>query len=278
MRYTPRRWLGIGLTAALLVTPGLVGCSPASDQASGEQESRDLAEPGTAPEIAPTHQGEGGEGGVDVDRAATDPAVYLAGLGVIEAHVLAGRDAYREGAERAGGEMFAHPVSEVYFDLEPAFETLGVAGFDQALMDASALALSGAPIAKVDAATDAILATLDLAAGKAPGGGNGDGGVLARVVADQIDRAARQYVTAGDTDALVPYLDGYGYAATARRLFDIHREVIVAANPDAARAIEEALVMLDIAYPSAMRPANLSANASQLQATASGVILTAGGL
>lgn len=259
---TLKRWTALGMGAVLIA-----GCSQPADA--------DKAAAATAAPAAVAGEGEGGEsgesgeGGVDVAAAATNPTVYLTALAVVEAHVRAAAAAAAAGERQAAGEMFAHPVSEVLIDMAPTFQKLGVATFDDQLMAASTATFEGADATALQGRADGILTTLQQAGRKAPGGGAADGAVVAGVIADLLDRAALQYATAKESDALEPYLDGYGYFVTAKAWRDANAALLRRSSPAALTAMDAALEQLARAYPTAKRPADLSADAGALLAAAS---------
>lgn len=280
MNFTPKRWTGLGLSAVLLASCGdsdqAADTAPADDTpqaaADGADRPDEFGEAGEGEAGA----GEGGEGGIDIAMAASDPVVFLAGLAVVEAHVIAARDAFAMGHVEAAAEMFAHPVSEVLVDMEPVLAQQGVEPFEELLIEASAQALDGAtPEAVADSATT-ILAALNAAAAKAPDNGTGEGAIQARVAADQIERAIQQYQSAAGSEAYEPYLDGYGFYMTAAAIVERSGPLIEADNARAAAAIVGALDLLAKAYPGADRPARLDADQSALVAAGSRVLLTLG--
>ncbi|KCZ93437.1 putative lipoprotein [Hyphomonas johnsonii MHS-2] len=228
--------------------------------------------------VAVAFSGEGGEGegGVSVTAAATDAVVYNSALAIAEAHVVAARDAYIAGEHEAAGEMFAHPVSEVLFDLQPVLTAQGVDDFSDLLLDASAAALSGASVEEIAAHTDRIIAALRDASTKAPDDESSSAFVAAGVCADQIERAADMYRIAATSDHYEPYLDGYGFYKAARAAFERSEAAIRSENPDAGVSIEAALHLLAGAYPSALRPSALDADQSALTVAASNVVLSTG--
>ena len=122
-------WLGLGAFALVQV-----GAAP---DAGGQRT-------GAAPPTVPPAAMQGGEGGVSAERAAADPAAFLTVLDIIVAHYLAGRGAYGVGKTQAAAELFAHPIAEVYVDMEPVFEARGVAPFRDEMERASELALARA--------------------------------------------------------------------------------------------------------------------------------------
>ncbi len=275
-------WSRLGLGAAFAGV-ALAGCSEAGVQdgpAPAEAaETRDAAMPLAAAsgegEGAFGGEGEGGEGegGISIAAARTDPIVFRSALAITRAHVLAARDARAAGQTRAAAEMFAHPVSEVLYDMRPVFEARGVAPFDDLLSGASAAIFDGEDDAAIAARTAAILTALDAAASKAPDDGTPAGAIAAGVVADQIERASGMYRAAIESEAYEPYLDGYGFYRAAEQIFRAEGSVIERENAAAATAIRAALKELALAYPGAQRPQTLDADRAALSVAVSRVWL-----
>ena len=262
-------WLGLGVFTLLQA-----GAAPDA-----------AAQPGAAPAAPPAaaqggEGGEGGEGGVSAERAATDPGAFIAALDVVAAHYLAGRGAYGAGQPQAAAELFAHPIAEVYADMEPVFQARGVAPFREAMERASELALAQAPQDAVASAVGSVLAALSAAEASAPAPG-GTATVQARVAADLIDRAAMQNVAAGREPAeLEPYLDGYGlYLAAQARAQKALPALEAAGRRDVAERMRSVLRALGPSFPGPARPAHAaSIDASALLAEASRLKLLVGAL
>lgn len=285
MNSTIKLWTQLGLGTAL--AGGLLaacGGEAGGDAAAGEA--------GAAPDAAATAgEGEGGaggegaggeaaggegEGGVATSDAARDPVAYGIALAVAEAHVIAARDAYAAGKNAAAAEMFAHPVSEVLVDMDPAFGVLGVKDFKELFTAASVAANEGKPAAEVNKAYDAIIAALRGAAAKAPKADASAAKVATSVIADQIERASSMYRQLAKNPAYEPYLDGYGFAKVASSAFAANCAAIKAENPAAHARINEALGVLAQAYPGAARPAKLPVEAGALSGASAKVMLAAG--
>ncbi|MHA6289533.1 hypothetical protein [Maricaulis sp. CAU 1757] len=216
--------------------------------------------------------GGGGEFGIDPVAASTDPVVFLTAIEVMRAHYLAGIDALEAGNRTAGAEMFAHPISEIYIDLEPALEEVGAELFSDALTEASVAPYSGAADEEIRARIDDVLSALDTASSHAPSSAMSDGGVHARVLADLIQRAALQYETAAaQPRAGEAYLDGYGFQKAARRYAGNHLEAVATRDADLAMRIGAALGALDRAYPGALPPETLDMDAVRLLEQAAAV-------
>ncbi|MDJ0978933.1 MAG: hypothetical protein QNI87_10390 [Erythrobacter sp.] len=283
MKSTIKVWTGLGLATAL-VGAGLAGCAGeggeggegADSSVSGEAGEGEAGEgeggEGEGGE-GEGGEGEGGEGGVAVGDAASDPVVYGAALAIVEAHAIAGLDAYAVGKTNAAAEMFGHPVSEVLTDMAPVFEKLGVEDFTAAMNEASRAALKADNEQEVSAAYKAIMAALEEAAAKAPTGDLSKGAVTAGVVADQIGRAASMYREATGNDTYEPYLDGYGYYKAAARAFERDGAAIETYNSGLHSDITAALDLLATAYPSAERPAALEVEEGKLLGASSKVDL-----
>lgn len=261
-----KTWTRLGLSTAVSVSALAAGCAPAEDVAV------EVANP-TPVAAAPAGEGGEGEGGVSIDQAATDPVVFLSALAITEAHIIAARDAHAAGRTDAAAEMFAHPVSEVLADIEPIFRARGVDDFNDLLLNASSAIFDGETTEQIAARSDEIIAALRQAAEKAPDDGRSAAAVQAGVVADQIDRAADMYAIAQESDQYEPYLDGYGFYKAALTLYEADQAAIVEALPLAASQMKMAFTMLETAYPTALRPDDLSTSAGALKAVASQVKL-----
>lgn len=274
-----KRLSGLGLGAVL--TAGILSACGAPDTpesepapASEEQEAPAATEaPADTETPAPASAAGEGEGGVTIELAATDPVVYKSGLAIAEAHVLAARDAFKAGETEAAAEMFAHPVSEVLFDMEEILQAQGVEDFTDLLTDASAAVFAGENEEQISKRTDEIIGALRAAAEKAPDDGSSAAYVAGGVVSDQIERASDMYRLASESEFYEPYLDGYGFYKAAAAIFAENEAVIEAENPEEAAAIRNALEVFETAYPTAVRPDELDASQSALAVASSNIIL-----
>jgi len=282
-----KRWTHLGLGAALAGTTFLTACGN-----STEAPETEVVETAPAPTTAPvvedhsdpvepaastvTDTGGEGEGGVLIDQAATNPVVFRSALAITEAHIVAARDAFAVGETDAAAEMFAHPVSEVLFDVGPYLQDAGVENFDDMLINASGAVYDGEDADQIAERTAAIIAVLRDAAKKAPDDGSSEARIQAGVAADQIDRAAVMYGLAGESEEFEPYLDGYGFVIAAQAAYEQEEAAIQAELPAVAAAIESALSLLESAYPSVERPETLDQNPHALTAASSGILLALG--
>ncbi|MEE4153498.1 MAG: hypothetical protein V2I27_05010 [Erythrobacter sp.] len=282
MKSTIKTWTTLGLASALMGA-GLAGCAGEAGE-GGEAAQEDTAAPGEmgAGEGGEGEGGEGeggegeggeGEGGVAFSEAATNPIVFGSALAIVEAHAIAARDAYAAGRTEAAAEMFAHPVSEVLADMQPAFEQLGIADISPAMGAASEAALKPDNARAVNEAFEAIIAALRDASAKAPASAATEGEVAAGILADQIDRAVTMYAEAAKGEAYEPYLDGYGFYKTAAGKFERSGAAIKAEDAALHASIAQSLDLLAKAYPGALRPDALDANQGALAGSSSKVML-----
>ena len=268
----------VALTSAIVLS----GCGGEGEgegkDASADDDGAVVASAGSGEGEGASSEGEGeggeGEGGVAISKAGSDPVVYLSALAITEAHIIAARDAHALGEADAAAGMFAHPVSEVLFDMQPVFEQLGVEDFSDLLIEASEAVFNGGSSEEVAQHADKIIAALREAAKSAPDNGASTADIAAGVVADQIERASDMYRAAAEVGTYEPYLDGYGFFKAGEAAYTANATAIKAENGYAAEAIEAAFVLLADAYPNAGRQEELGADTGALSAAASNVLLS----
>ncbi|MAK63895.1 MAG: hypothetical protein CMF75_03985 [Maricaulis sp.] len=270
-----RIWTTVG-TVALL--GGLAACSDTAGEAGEAGEHGQLAAPTSqAPSTPAFSEGEGegegegggggGEFGIDPVAAESDPVVYGIAVEVMRAHYLAGIDAFQAGDRTAGAEMFAHPISEIYIDFEPVLQALGAPLFGETMTAAAVAPYGGDTDEEIAAKVDAVIAALDGAEAYAPQSEASAAAVHARVLSDLIERAALQYrLVVSVPEAGEAYLDGYGFAHAAQRYADNHLADIAAADPALAAGFTAAIAELLLAFPQALQPDTLEADASAIMA------------
>lgn len=276
-----KRWtqlgLGVALAGSTLVACGNPTTSAGEDGPELTAETPPLGAPlgGEGEGVGGEGEGAGGEGegGVAIAQAASDPVVYLSALAITEAHIIAARDAHALGELDAAAEMFAHPVSEVLFDMQPIFEQLGVVDFSDQLTDTSAAIFAGESSEQIAVRAEGIIEALRDAALRAPASDASAASIAAGVAVDQIERAADMYRIALESDAYEPYLDGYGFYKAGEAVFLASAEAISEEDQAAASAIKDAIAKLEDAYPTAVRPDSLNADLPTLTVAASNAVL-----
>lgn len=266
IKRTSKLWSQVG---AMALMGGLAACS--GEMGEDGSEHGQPIDDGTA---LSSHAGEGegegdgegesgggGEFGIDPDRARQDPVIYLGALEVIRAHYLAGIDALEMGDRAAGAEMFAHPISEIYVDLEDVVVDLGAENFLDQMSDASAAPFDGRSDEEIRVAVTAVLQAINSAETFAPESGQSEALVYAEVLAGMIYRAALQYRFAvAEPGATEAYLDGYGFERSAADIAARHLTDIESEQPEFGAALRTALESVSAAYPGAARPETLDAD------------------
>lgn len=222
--------------------------------------------------------GEGGEAGIDVENAAKDPVEYGVALQVIAAHYHAGLAAYEGKEQEAGAQMFAHGLSEVYFEMEDVFKKLGVTDLGKKLEETVSAANEKKPAADVKRRVNAVLAALTAAEKVAPKSSASPQAVKAHVAAEMIDRAAAQFAVVQKDSNLEAYLDGLGFAMAAR---DQARTVLPwlhKLDGKKEKAFRQALALTGQAYPGIKRPEKSKVTEGDLLSAASGAKLAVSSL
>lgn len=271
------------LVAPVLIAPVAGGAAslglPRHDAAQHASDA--TAGPAAAPRLwlvsGNGEAGEGGEGpGFDAARAKDDPVVFETALEMAAAHYHAGRAAYAAGNQAEGAEMFAHGISEVYVDLEPALKHVGVADFKTLMEHTVELASAGKPTAEVDGAVDAVLAALVAARGHTPASTLAPAEVRRQVFAEVMNRAAHNYMIASRGTSRDAYLDGYGYRIAAEARAPGIVADLKATSPGDIAKVEAALAALKSGYASIEKPATGTISAGDLSVAVSKALLAVG--
>jgi len=291
MKKNRKIWIGVG---AFVLAGGSVSTLPAvakddlamtsqtassaPSAATGQPQSWQLAYTTGAGGEGGEGGGEGGEGGINVDAAATDPVEYGVALQVIAAHYYAGMAAYEAKEQEAGAQMFAHGLSEVYFEMEDVFKKLGVEGLGKKLEAAVEAGNEKKPVADVKRRVNDVLAGLAAADKKAPKSSASPQAVRAQIVAELLDRAAAQYVVVQKDDSLEAWLDGLGFAIAARNEAKSLLPWLRKQDRKKEQAVQKALTLAGQAYPGIKRAAKGKVTEADLLAAASGAKLAVSNL
>jgi len=223
--------------------------------------------------------GEGGEAGINVEAAEKDPVEYRIALQVMAAHFHAGLAAYEGSEKEAGAQMFAHGLSEVYVEMEEVFKRRGVTTLGKTLEAAVEAATAGKPVADVRRRVKDVYAALLAAEKAAPKSQGPVQAVKAQVVAEMIERAAAQFaVVQKDAASLEPYLDGLGFAISARNEARAVLPWLRKVDAQKEKALSKALAMTAEVYPGIKRPSAAKVSVPDLLAAASGAKLAVSGL
>lgn len=225
MKKVRKIWIGIGayvLAGSGAATAPAVALDPVLEPAiSGaakpvDAQSAKLWQFAAAGEAG--EAGEGGEAGINFETIATDPVEYSIALNVVAAHFHAGLLAYEGKETEAGAQMFAHGLSEVYVEMEPVLQKNGVKDLGKKLQEAVDAATEKKSPREIRRKAKEVLAALAAAEKTAPRSDASALAIRSQVTVEMIERAAAQYAVMQKDGGLESYLDGLGFAITARDL------------------------------------------------------------
>lgn len=149
-----------------------------------------------------------------------DHADFLLKLGLLEGHLMVGRELVAAGQPTLALPHFGHPVRELYDDLNGPIAARGLSQFDGELIALEALA-AGQPKSQAFANKyDEVLRILAAARATVPGALTNDERFMSGVFGDLAETAAGDYgqsIEAGRIRKPVEYHDSRGYLAYAAK-------------------------------------------------------------
>lgn len=157
------------------------------------------------------------------DAARTDADFGLR-LGLIEGHLMVGRELLVAGQTQNSLPHFGHPVRELYSDMLPVIAARGGEQFDRDLIALEGLAAQGNTPAFA-AAFDAALAKVHAARALIPAERWQSDEFILGIAADTMTTAAQEYrnaIVAGRIDSLIEYHDARGFVFYLSDLLAAH--------------------------------------------------------
>lgn len=148
--------------------------------------------------------------------APPDPVDFLFRIGMMEGHLMIGRELLDANQPSLALPHYGHPVRELYDDIAPWLEANHVARFDTALVRLEAAAATAPAAPATRALHDEVIAALHAARATAPAALRESIPAMIRICADTVDAAAGEYgqaVNRGRIDSPVEYHDSRGYLA-----------------------------------------------------------------
>jgi hypothetical protein len=228
MNFAPKRWMGLGLGAAIIGAAGLTACG---------NEQAPVPAPTVSADAHADHDGEGGEGEGSFARIDAMQALPVEKrLAFMSGHVEAGLALYRAGAPDQAARHLLHPVSETHASERGGLDALG---FKPEVFEQVSAALdAGKPASEVEpllAEAEANVAAMRAAAGGEP---KALIEYLMLTLADEYDAGVDDgaIVNAGE------YQDAYGFAVVAR-------DIAAAQDPAVFGALRTELDMLILMWP-----------------------------
>jgi hypothetical protein len=171
----------------------------------------DSATPGAASEAPPMTERESSDFGVR--------------LGLLEGHLMVGRELLRAGQQANALPHFGHPVRELYSDLLPVIATRQGQQFDRDLIRLETMVASG-DLSGFDELFDQVIAKLNAARALVPAELRESDDYTLRLIADSTTVAAQEYRNAlvgGRIDSLIEYHDARGFVYYVSALCASHQ-------------------------------------------------------
>ncbi|HEY7765651.1 MAG TPA: hypothetical protein VIB38_11730, partial [Aestuariivirgaceae bacterium] len=216
----------------------------------------------------------GGEGG---EKAAAsmggDDVRYLTLLGLVEGHLRAGLELYRQGAADMARTHMKHPGDELYADLEPALSARKAAGFGPSLEALAAAVENGKPIAEAEKAFSAVMEEIDKARATIDDLPDELKSLMAliRTAADEYAVGVKE----GKVTDPHEYQDAWGFTQTAKAQLAKRSEADRKRLGQSYEQIAGELNKLDAAWPSLVPPDKVTTDASVIYGAAARIEIAA---
>ena len=203
----------------------------------------------------------------EASEVDADDAAFLTLLGLVEGHLRAGIELYRQGASDMAKTHMKHPGDELYVELEPALAARSLDGFAEPLERLAVTVEGDRPVADAEAAFAAVLSGINRtreAADAALGAKLGSVTSLVRIAAEEYEIAVKQGRVADPHE----YQDAWGFVQAAKALMgglsQTDRQRLRQGFDDIAAELDG----LDVAWPSIVPPESVTTDAALLWASA----------
>lgn len=146
--------------------------------------------------------------------ADPDPIDFLFRMGMLEGHLMIGKELLDAGQVKLALPHFGHPVAELYSDVSPWMEANRLPSFEADLVRLEAAVASAPKAAATGALYRQVLDSVHAARASAPAALRDSVPEMIRICSDTIDAAAGEYgeaVNRGRIDSPVEYHDSRGY-------------------------------------------------------------------
>lgn len=267
---SPLRWALLGTTMTAIGAAASAGAGDLRQNAdtlpmklAQASESGEAGESGEHAKSA--ESGEAGESGAE-SHAESD-ADFLADIGFIKGHLLAGYTLYKQGQADMAKTHMKHPESEIYTDLLPELQERHAPEFADQLSALANAVETDAGDQAVDTAFAEVFAALDAAAQTVQ---DADRAKL-RAIAELASVAAEEYaegVVDGKLVELHEYQDAWGFVQTAQAYA---KDLTQSGDAKVAKAAQTSLAQLeDLAssFPAIVPPTDINSDPSDLYVAA----------
>jgi len=228
--------LSFSISMAGLVALGACGGTPPA-------ENSPMASPTAASTAEATSQEQ------DVD--------YLTQLGLIKGHLLVAQELIEQGQPAQAEPHIAHPVEEIYANVEDQLQARQVQDFRPTLVQAEDLVKSRPNDPQLKTAVQDAIAAVDQAMEAVPAQQRQSPALTLQVMDGLLATAQEEYEAAianGKIAEAIEYQDSRGFVLQAEDLYSQVASQINQANPEAGKAIQTNLSELKAAWPSVIPP------------------------
>lgn len=265
-------WTRLGTASVAGLAAASMSVAAHAEAAAGASNTADKSE--SRYHIA--QGGEGGEGGemAAASDAGADDAGFLTLLGLVEGHLRAGIELYRQGAADMAKTHMKHPADELYIEIEPALAERNIEGFAEPLEKLAVAVESGQPVEDAEEAFQAVLQDIDRIRAAAAG----DLAAQLRSVTNLVRTAADEYgiaVKDGRVSDPHEYQDAWGFVQAAKAQMGGLDEADRQRMGQSYQQITAELDALDGAWPAVVPPETVTTDASLLYAGAARIELAA---
>ena len=175
--------------------------------------------------------------------SVADHAELLFKIGLLEGHLMVGRELIEAGQPRLALPHFGHPVRELYDDIQSELKRRGVVAFDTDLIALEAQVVGKARDASTMTRFDAVIRTIHLVRATVPDALLNDTRFMLGVLGEVATIASEDYsesIEGGRIEKAVEYHDSRGYLAYASQ--ELRR--LEQARPSPQAALREARARL----------------------------------
>ncbi|MBF2080089.1 MAG: hypothetical protein IGR76_16620 [Synechococcales cyanobacterium T60_A2020_003] len=243
-------FLTLGLTAAL-------GACGSPTPTTNESPAADVA-PAESPMETHSEGGEGGEGGESGASSGDADVDYMTALGLMKGHLIVAAELMDLERYDEAQPHIAHPVDELYADIEGQLDERGVTEFKTSLNELNDLAKSAPSDPKMEEAFETSIASIDSAIEAIPPEQRQSPEFVLTVINGLLAVAAEEYEAAIADDKfveLVEYQDSRGFVIYAETLYTNIASQMQQERPDDHAAIMNAMTELKTVWPAVEPPA-----------------------
>jgi len=182
---------------------------------------------------------------------------YMTKLGLMKGHLLVAQELLAQNQPKQAEPHIGHPVEEIYVDVEEQLNERNVKEFKTALIGLQDLVKSNPKDAKVKTNFAASVQAVDGAIAALPDTERTNPGFVLQTINGLLDAANTEYTAAianGKIAAVIEYQDSRGFVIYANELYKGISPQVAKDNPEADKAIKEAMTELVKTWPGAIAP------------------------